>query len=56
MAWRATARVLAGIEGNYTGIGDLVPGVVRVPAHDPEALARVLRSTPAGSRPSSASQ
>ena len=33
---------LAGIEGNYTGFGDLVPGVVRVPAHDPEALARVF--------------
>jgi adenosylmethionine-8-amino-7-oxononanoate aminotransferase len=33
---------LAGIEGNYTGIGDLVPGVVRVPAHDAEALQRVF--------------
>jgi len=33
---------LAGIEGNYTGIGELVPGVVRVPADESEALARVL--------------
>ncbi len=33
---------LAGIPGNYTGWGDLLPGVVRVPADDLAALQRVF--------------
>ncbi len=33
---------LAGIQGNYTGFGDLLPGVIRVPAHDVAAIERVM--------------
>jgi putrescine aminotransferase len=33
---------LAGIKGNYAGFGDLAPGVIRVPAHDVDAIARVF--------------
>jgi adenosylmethionine-8-amino-7-oxononanoate aminotransferase len=33
---------LAGIPGNYAGFGELLPGVVRVPADDLEALRRVF--------------
>jgi putrescine---pyruvate transaminase len=33
---------LAGIKANYAGFGDLVPGIVRVPAHDVDAIARVF--------------
>jgi hypothetical protein len=33
---------LGGIKGNYTGFGDLLPGVIRVPAHDVDAVARVF--------------
>jgi len=33
---------LAGIKGNYAGFGDLLPGVVRVPPHDVEAIERVF--------------
>jgi adenosylmethionine-8-amino-7-oxononanoate aminotransferase len=33
---------LAGIAGNYTGFGELLPGVIRVSAHDVDAIARVF--------------
>jgi adenosylmethionine-8-amino-7-oxononanoate aminotransferase len=33
---------LAGIKGNYAGFGELLPGVIRVPAHDLEAVERVF--------------
>jgi putrescine aminotransferase len=33
---------LAGIQGNYAGFGDLLPGVIRVPAHDVDAVARAF--------------
>jgi putrescine aminotransferase len=33
---------LAGIKGNYAGFGELLPGVIRVPASDVDALARVF--------------
>lgn len=33
---------LAGIAGNYAGFGDLLPGVIRVPSHDVDELARVF--------------
>jgi len=37
---------LAGIPANAEGYGTLVPGVVRVPAHDAEAVAQALRAHP----------
>jgi len=37
---------LAGIEANATGYGELIPGVLRIPADDPEALARVADQHP----------
>jgi putrescine---pyruvate transaminase len=33
---------LGGIEPNFTGVGDLLPGVVRLPADDTSALAKLL--------------
>src|SRR5262249_62204146 len=33
---------LGGIEPNFTGVGELLPGVVRLPADDTSALARLL--------------
>jgi putrescine aminotransferase len=33
---------LAGIKGNYSGFGELLPGVIRVPAHDVAAVERVF--------------
>ena len=33
---------LAGIKGNYSGFGDLLPGVIRVPGDDVEAMGRVF--------------
>jgi putrescine---pyruvate transaminase len=33
---------LGGIEPNFTGVGDLLPGVVRLPADDASALAKLL--------------
>jgi adenosylmethionine-8-amino-7-oxononanoate aminotransferase len=33
---------LAGIKGNYAGFGELLPGVIRVPANDIDALERVF--------------
>jgi len=37
---------LAGIEPNASGVGELVPGVVRIPADDPQALANVIAQSP----------
>jgi adenosylmethionine-8-amino-7-oxononanoate aminotransferase len=33
---------LGGIEPNFTGIGDLLPGVVRLPPHSPAAFGKLL--------------
>jgi len=37
---------LAGIEANATGYGELIPGVLRIPADDPQALAKIADQHP----------
>lgn len=37
---------ICGIDANITGFGDLIPGVVRIPADDPHALANVIAEHP----------
>jgi putrescine aminotransferase len=37
---------LAGIEPNASGVGELVPGVVHIPADDPQAFANVIEQDP----------
>jgi len=37
---------LAGIESNASGVGELVPGVVHIPADDPQAFANAIEQNP----------
>jgi putrescine---pyruvate transaminase len=37
---------IGGIDANVTGFGSLMPGVIRIPADDPSALARVIEEHP----------